>query len=174
MANNVDVLLFVKCKAKWFYTLNKTNKNLSCIENKSNEKQASLCKLCTKSDNDITNIPPRALPTGPNLPSQSLPTAPTDVLRISRLPYSSMSSFHEDIEGLVHSFNMKTPIENFNLVSLEEYVESNSLNFSHLDSGKYNIFSCDQSNGDTFKGLILKVNSLKSLLCVHNYGWVDD
>ena len=93
---------------------------------------------------------------------------------ISRISNYFMFSFHQDITWLVHSLSMETPIENSNLVSLEECLESISLKFSHLDSGKDNIFSYNQANGDTFKALFLTIKSWKSLECVHNSGWVDD
>ena len=86
----------------------------------------------------------------------------------------SMSSFHEDIAGLVHIFNMEIPIENFSSVLLGIFLEEISLNFSHQDSSTENIFSGDKANGDTFKGLFLTVNFLKSLICKYNSGWLDD
>ena len=69
-----------------------------------------------------------------------------------------MPTFHKDIADLVHSFNMETPIQNLNYVSLEQCLEDISFNFSHLDSSSDNIFSGDKDNGDTFKGLLLTVN----------------
>ena len=87
----------MKCKAKWCYNLSKANNILSCIENNGNDKQASLCNLCTKNDNDITNIPETNLPTGPDFPSQSPLTYPAGVLRVSRISDSSMSIFNNNI-----------------------------------------------------------------------------
>ena len=57
---------------------------------------------------------------------------------------------------------------------MEEYIESISLNFSHLDSAIDNICPCDQANGETFNGLLLTVNSLKIMLCKKRSGWLDD
>ena len=73
-----------------------------------------------KNDNDVTNNPPTNLPTGFNLPSQFLPTELTDLLRLSRLSDTSMSEFHKDVATLVHTFNMESPMENFNSVSKEQ------------------------------------------------------
>ena len=85
-----------------------------------------------------------------------------------------MSSFHNNIAGLVHSFDKETAMQNFNSVSLEQCLEEISLNLSYFDSSSANIFSGDKANGDTFKGLFLAVNSLKILISIHNPGWLDD
>ena len=79
-----------------------------------------------------------------------------------------MSRFYHDIAVLVHRYNMEILMEKVNLVLMEECLESISLNLFHLDNTKDNIFSCDETCGDTFKGLFLTVNSLKSLLCNKN------
>ena len=164
----------MKCKAKWCCALSETNKMLSCIENNGNGKQVSLCNSYTNNDNDMTNIPEKSLPTGPDLPSQSPPTDQDGVFMLAMLSDSSMSRFHKDVAGLVHSFNMETQVQTLNSVSLEQYLKEISLNFSHFDSSSDNIFSGDKANGDTFKELLLTVNSLKSLLCIHNSRWLDD
>ena len=117
-----------------------------------------------KNDNDVTTTPPTNLPTGINLPSQSSPTDPTDILRLSRLPDTSMSEFHKDIATLVHNFDMESPMENFNSMSKKQCLKEIILHFTHLDSGTDNIFSGDQDTGDTFKEFFLIVNSSKSLL----------
>ena len=144
----------MKCRDKWCYNLTKKSKKLSCIKNKSNGKQVSLYKSCTKSCNNITNVPPKNIPTGSDLPSQSPPTNPTDVLRLSRLSYSSMSRYHHNIVVLARHFNMETPMEKLNLVSVEYCLESISLNFSHLNNAKDSRFPRDRAHGDTFKVLM--------------------
>ena len=147
------------------YALTKKGKNLSSIEKQSNGKQASLCRSCTKNDNTITNVSPTNLTIGLDFSSQSPPTNPTDVLRLSWLSYSFMSRFHHDIIVVVHYFNMEIPMQNFNLVSVEECLKSISLNLSHLEIAKDDILLCGQAHGDTFKRFFLTVNSLLSLLC---------
>ena len=109
-----------------------------------------------------------------NLLSPSSPTDPTNVLRLLILSDTSMSEFHKDIATLVHNFDMESLMENFNSVSFEQCLKQISLHFTHLGSGNGNIFPGDQDTGDTFKGLFIAVNFLKSLLYEHRSGWIDD
>ena len=81
-----------------------------------------------------------------------------------------MSRFHHNIVVLVHQFDMKTPIEQFDLETAKDCLERISLNFNHLDNANENLFSYDAANGDNFKGLFYTVNSLNIILCNHKSG----
>ena len=122
MANQVVVLLCLKYKAKGCYSSLKTKKG-SCIDAPGNSKQGSVCKSCFKNDNDVTTTPPINHPTDLTLPSQSSPIDPTDVLRLSRLSDTTMSEFYKNVTTLVHTFDMESPMENFNSVSKGQYLK---------------------------------------------------
>ena len=79
-----------------------------------------------------------------------------------------MSSFHHDIEVLVHLLKMETLMDRFNPCVSERIFRIYQSKLKSLDNAKDNRFSYYEAHGDTFKRLFLTVNSLKSLLCKKN------